>query len=318
MTTSVRELVARDFAGLHPEATLLPMTGDASTRRFFRAGLRDGSTRVLMDYGESFSAPSDDQQLTAIFLEAGLPVASIEHSRPEAGYLVLEDLGETMLEDRLQVPALYHEAVDLIVRMAVQGSIVLARSPRADSPALDAERFRFEMRFFEEHFLKQSHAPLRIRLDALADRAATGMPPVLCHRDYHCRNLVVRPSGALAMVDIQDARRGPEGYDLASLVFDPYAGLDSSMRAELIDRYVERRADGIDAERFRSVLPWIALQRLLKALGTFGYQAAVHGTDRYDRAIGPALRSIRSLAAGLGSEGRSLLEDLAAAGVTFD
>lgn len=327
MSVPVRELVARDFAGLYPEATLLPMTGDASTRRFLRARLGDGSTRVLMDYGESFSAPSDDQRLTGIFLEAGLPVAAIEHCRADSGYLILEDLGEAMLEDRLQgsegtgaesVQTLYREAVDLIVRMAVQGSTVLARSPRTDSPALDSGRFRFEMRFFEDHFLKKPNASLQSRLETLADLAATSMPQVLCHRDYHCRNLVIRPAGGLAMVDIQDARRGPEGYDLASLVFDPYADLDGTLRAELISRYLEKRADGIDSERFRSALPWIALQRLIKALGTFGYQATTHETTRYDRAIGPALRSIRSLATDLGDDGRLLLEDLAAAGVAFD
>ena len=46
------------------------IAGDASTRRYWR--LRDGaSSRIVMDYGEPFVAPSLDQALTDIMTEAG-------------------------------------------------------------------------------------------------------------------------------------------------------------------------------------------------------------------------------------------------------
>ena len=90
---------------------------------------------------------------------------------------------------------------------------------------MDSDRFRFEMGFSLEHFAAghlglTPSATLRTELESLADAAAEAMPRVLCHRDYHSRNLMVLDSGELAMVDLQDAQWGAEGYDLASLMFD--------------------------------------------------------------------------------------------------
>ena len=48
---------------------------------------------------------------------------------------------------------------------------------------------------------------------------------MLCHRDYHSRNLMLH-DGRLHIIDFQDARLGPDTYDLASLLRDSYVDLD--------------------------------------------------------------------------------------------
>ena len=55
--------------------------------------------------------------------------------------------------------------------------------------------------------------------DELADE-----PRVLCHRDYHSRNLMIHER-RLYIIDYQDARMGPDTYDLASLLRDSYVDL---------------------------------------------------------------------------------------------
>ena len=54
-----------------------------------------------------------------------------------------------------------------------------------------------------------------------------GEPRVLCHRDYHSRNLMLS-QGQLYLIDFQDARMGPDTYDLASLLRDAYVDLNES------------------------------------------------------------------------------------------
>src|SRR5438105_1464019 len=49
-------------------------------------------------------------------------------------------------------------------------------------------------------------------------------PRVLCHRDYHSRNLMLS-DGSLYIIDFQDARLGPDTYDLVSLLRDSYVDL---------------------------------------------------------------------------------------------
>ena len=63
-------------------------------------------------------------------------------------------------------------------------------------------------------------------------------PRVLCHRDYHSRNLMLS-AGELYIIDFQDARMGPDTYDLASLLRDSYVDLteeDSRRAARALHR----------------------------------------------------------------------------------
>jgi len=135
--------------------------------------------------------------------------------------------------------------------------------------------------------------PLKAFVMELADQAAAIQPTVLCHRDFHSRNLVVSRTGRLAMVDIQDGRRGPLGYDLASLLWDAYVDLDDGLRPEMIRLFKEKTGQG---SNFETSLRILALQRTLKALGTFGFQISVLGRNRYRSAIPRTLENIRDLA----------------------
>jgi aminoglycoside/choline kinase family phosphotransferase len=281
-----------DLLASYPGARLQPLAGDASTRSFFRLHLPDGSTRVVMDYGAPFQGEPDDVILSRVFLAASLPVARVLEVRAEAGCLVLEDLGDLTLERALaeagpsRGEGLHHRAVLLAAAIADRGTPALARSPRSGGPALDVQRFQFEMDFFLEHYaggLLGLPAPeeLRHELHALAARAADGPRTVLCHRDYHCRNLMVRPSGELAMVDIQDARWGPDSYDLASIVRDAYVDIDEERARSMIATFLAARAAPGDDRAFEERLQVVAAQRMIKALGTFGYQATVRGRRGY-------------------------------------
>src|SRR5438270_3506178 len=98
-------------------------------------------------------------------------------------------------------------------------------------------------------------------------------PRVLCHRDYHSRNLMVH-RGQLYVIDFQDARMGPDTYDLASLLRDSYVDIADRELDELVAYFLAMKGRPAD-ETFRPRFDLMALQRNLKALGTFGYQTAV-------------------------------------------
>lgn len=310
-----------------PGSRIDRVAGDASTRSFHRARLADGSTRVVMDYGAPFRGETDDVRLSRIFRAASLPVAEILSVEPEAGCLVLEDLGDRTLETSLRESSgrerarWTERAVDLAVRIAVDGTRALARSERADGPALDAERFRFEMDFFVEHYalglarLPSAGEALAASLHELAALAASG-PRVLCHRDFHSRNLMVRDDGTLAMVDIQDARWGPDTYDLASVLCDAYADIDDGVAERMIDRYRLSLPEPPPADAFRKRYQVVAVQRMIKALGTFGYQVTVLNRRRYLEGVPRTLVRLRALVPSLAGIGRlgDALEPLLRAG----
>lgn len=303
--SDLRPALRTTLVGLFPGAHHETLAADASTRRFHRLFLRDGATRVVMDYGSPFEGETDDTRLARIFETAGLPVARVLHALPEAGALVVEDLGDETLEKALAkattgaLPSrdhLYRSAVRLAAEIATRGTAALLHSDRAQGPALDSERFLFEMRFFLEHYVgsflrRTESAEVRGAVEALA-RTTAAHPRVLCHRDYHSRNIMVRQDGSLAMVDIQDARWGPDTYDLASLLCDAYVDLGDREAAELFDLYVHDLPGSPDSEGLRQRFEIVSTQRMIKALGTFGYQIAVLGRERYRSAVPRTLNRI--------------------------
>jgi aminoglycoside/choline kinase family phosphotransferase len=305
--TALRPEVQRYLSSRCPGAAVTPLLADASTRRFWRVRAPAGGTLVLMDYGQPFQGETDDCKLSRVFRAAGLPVAEIVGSSPEAGCLLLEDLGDECLSSALEraqprgggPPEPLRRAVVLAARIAVEGTPALARSERARGPALDVERFRYEMDFFLEHYVRghlrrpEPGSELREALFALADLAAACPHPVLCHRDYHSRNIMVAPDGALSLVDIQDARWGPDTYDLASLLRDAYVEIDESWLPELIELYRSRLESPPSPEVFTRRFRVVSAERMIKALGTFGYQHGLGRGERYAGAIPRTLGRLR-------------------------
>lgn len=323
-----RREVEAFFRQRFPGAVVSEAGGDASARRYWRLVLPGGSTRVVMDYGHPFQGETDDIALGRIFRAAGLRVAALLEAAPEAGCLVLEDLGERTLESlvhglvgrpgaAVEIESIYERAVDLAVAIAVRGTPALATSERAAGPALDAERFRFEMDFFLEHYargiagLARLPSGLEDALHRLADRASSG-PRVLCHRDLHCRNVMVLADGTLATVDIQDARWGPLGYDLASLLRDAYVDLGEDLVDRMIQRFRAGLPDSLGSAWLRARFDVLSIQRMLKMLGTFGYQIHALGRRRYAEAMDRTLRRLERLLP-LCEQAREVREGLQAA-----
>ena len=78
-------------------------------------------------------------------------------------------------------------------------------------------------------------------------------PRVLCHRDYHSRNLMLH-EGRLYIIDFQDTRMGPDTYDLVSLLRDSYVDLPEQTVSELIAYFLalkgsQRPAAGVPRAR---------------------------------------------------------------------
>ena len=111
-------------------------------------------------------------------------------------------------------------------------------------------------------------------------REIASWPRVLCHRDYHSRNLMPHAE-RLYWIDFQDARMGPSTYDLASLLRDAYVDVSEEMQDDLKERFRQTATPDEPREVFRRRFDLMCVQRNLKALGTFGYMATVRSNPVY-------------------------------------
>ena len=318
---------------LRTEVTVEPLVKEAGERVYYRirsasrtgaaARKRGMATVVLCVMAEPYAPGSlPFANSTLLYRELGVRTPRILEEAPELGVIALEDLGDELLQavaagGGAHVSAHYDEAVDIIARIQHEGAR-LAETPaasgfRAFSARLDAALFMQELRFFAEHFLGGTaglrlSGPARGELEslfrALAEEAAGG-PAALAHRDFHSRNLIAGDSpvasGAprvLWVIDHQDSRIGPRSYDLMSLVRDPYVANGGAARPpfrepDLVARF--RDAAGIreSPPELLAEFDAVALQRNLKALGTYGFQVSRRGNDVYRRYVAPTLEMVR-------------------------
>jgi hypothetical protein len=124
-------------------------------------------------------------------------------------------------------------------------------------------------------------------------------PRVLCHRDYHVRNVMV-VDDAPRWIDFQDARMGPHAYDVVSLVRDSYVRIDDATRKHLYAHYLalvharqgELGLPLLDAAEFEVEALHMGLQRNIKALGSFGYLATEKRKPSYLRYVPHTLATL--------------------------
>jgi aminoglycoside/choline kinase family phosphotransferase len=123
-------------------------------------------------------------------------------------------------------------------------------------------------------------------------------PIHLLHRDYQSQNLLVK-DGRLRLVDFQGLRPGPLGYDLASLLWDPYVAIGAERRRELLTRYAaqvrERLDPALTTDAVRAMVLAAALQRLQQALGAYGFLSVVKGRTGFLAHVPRALAHLREV-----------------------
>lgn len=286
-----------DLPEVWPEGyTLQRLTGDASTRSYFRIRVPGGKTLVLMKMPEPFDEKAfpylDNYYL---FQSLGVRLAEIYYRKPSTGCVFLQDLGDSTLYE------LYDDWSESERLHQYLGTINIMLKITKGSPknglAFTTEKFIWELNYFLENFLQrlrkvqlspEEGEALQYEFRKLSEELA-GQPKVFCHRDYHSRNLMLHERN-LYVIDFQDARWGPVTYDFASLCYDSYIQHQPSFLHHLERLFFTYYPDE-RVQRFE--YPRMCLQRNLKALGTFGYQADRLGRDFYLQFVGPTLNYVK-------------------------
>ena len=307
------------------EIKIAPIEKGGSDRRFYRVNCSPDQTLILVKYNLEREENRHYVQI-AKFLEAhDIHAPKIYFHDASEGLIWIEDLGEKDLfsyrsESWLVRRAFYQSALDEIAKLH-RITEAETRAIRRDLPVeFNAALYRWEQNYFFENCLGRHFKIDKSKLDEVAALPALhriaerldGLPRLLVHRDFQSQNIILR-DGEAYLIDFQGMRPGLAEYDLASLLFDPYVELSETERAELLAYYrKEQIENGRRSESdFEETLRLCAMQRLMQALGAYGFLGLVKGHKQFLNYIPAAMKSLRTIVShldGLEKLGRSLTE----------
>lgn len=325
------ELVSRTVARLPhlAGASLTPIEKGGSARSFHRVSAPGGSAVLVRDFGER--EENGHYAALAGFLGAqGVPVPAV--LAKEGSLLWLEDLGESDLCSFRNEPweirrPLYESTLRGAATLhAIPDTTAAASGIRFQAP-FDEALYRWEQGYFAEHCLGGVFGLPETRWKSLPEsdpmrgmaRRLASLPRSFVHRDFQSQNIIIR-EGEARFIDFQGMRHGLPQYDLASLLCDPYVTLSLEEREHLLGYHhalgaCGARGPGEDREESDRIFWQCAAQRLMQALGAYGFLSIHRGKKAFRAHVAPALTNLREALSRLHSDDRldevsALIEDL--------
>lgn len=302
-------------AGCNPaRAIITVLAGDGSDRRFLRVG--DGGRSLFVVLPNLASEHGLAESRATWFIgnhlrSCGVVVPEMYGYDPESGVVICEDLGDRLLHQAVvaehqsekQLVSLYEPIIEQLALMQIDGRRDFKTEWCWDTKFYDQQlMLARESGYFMEsccrHLLGITKVPagLQDEFVKLADLASALPAGFFLHRDFQSRNIMLQ-NGQARFIDFQGGRLGPLGYDLASLLIDPYVSLPDPVRERLLQKYIEVVADYPAADSAFAIEGYylLALQRNLQILGAFAFLAKAKGKTFFQDFLVPAAVNLNRL-----------------------
>lgn len=264
------------------QGELQVVSGDASFRRYFRYASPHGWL-IAVDAPPPQESLQPFMAISSSYRAHGIRTPRVHAFHATAGFMVLDDLGDTLLGQRLvdeqAASALYQRALLQLPHIMRVTATELGPLPAYNRALLQRELDLFYDWLMGKHLgINLSAAEQQAWQDAceILIQNALQQPQVGVHRDYHSRNIMLGDDLAeLGIIDFQDAVVGPITYDAVSLLRDCYIKWPGSLVTQGVDfLYQQLQAEQLlgsqtSLAEFHYWFDLMGIQRHLKAAGIF-------------------------------------------------
>ena len=296
------------YIGHEPESIeAFPSSG--SNRRYFRLA---GQPTLIGVRGESAEENRAFIYLAGHFRKQGLPVPQVYAHSDDFLYYLQEDLGDTLLFDKLGTKSREDEAsaelfqllrkvIRLLPVLQYKGAEGLDFGQCYPQPAFNRRSVLWDLNYFKYCFLKATGIDfqedrLEDDFQAMADVLLEEDTHTFMYRDFQSRNVMLRGDEPW-FIDFQGGRRGPVYYDVASFLWQAKANFPDNLRQALVDEYIDalRPFRPVDEVRFKKRLRHFVLFRTLQVLGTYGFRGYFERKPHFLQSVPYALANLRNL-----------------------
>jgi N-acetylmuramate 1-kinase len=268
---------------------------EASTRIYFR--IEYESFRGILCIDDKFTTEDYPFLLVQKFLSLnGFQVPEILQFDTHLNLILQTDVGEndlSLLND-VEYEKRLKESIDLIVNLQNLSPIPIIKSKSFDFAKLSFESNHTYTAYerLGDTLKVEKEIPLEIKnfVENCSNELAKFPQKVICHRDYHARNIMIQSNGSLAWIDFQDMMMGTPTYDLVSILYDAYKPLPLAIREKYYTYFKELTPYKTGA--FREYYLLQAFQRSFKALGTYFVMFHDKGYRKYKPSIPICLNNL--------------------------
>lgn len=286
------------------------LTGDASTRRYYRLDCGPESYVACLD-NPTEPEKNSFVNVQQFLFDHNIRVPKIHDMNLKRGYILEEDLGNvTLLHYLSSIDSIEEEerAYKKIIKSLVDIHTIDQKNidqSKIFDQKFDFEKYQWEIEFTLDFYFKRF---LKIKDPGEIKEILQEFKPicknlaeqkmVLTHRDFHSRNIMVS-NEEFIIIDFQDARWGIPQYDLASLLDDCYYKVHENIKIDLKKYYYEHLPSDIHGQgsfqNFLDLYDDMVIQRVFKAIGSFGYIFETRKDVRYIKYVGFAMEKIRKV-----------------------
>ncbi|MGK0186896.1 MAG: aminoglycoside/choline kinase family phosphotransferase [Verrucomicrobiales bacterium] len=288
------------------------ITKGGSDRQYWRL-VTDKASIIFMAYTDLRADNLSFAPATEFLASHGVAVPPILAHDNAGRYLWSEDAGKTDLWDYHAEPwsvrgPLYKATLEQAAKIHRISEGMVPENLRTQlQRGFDAALYQWEQDYFFNRFAVKFSSLELPELDAIHSSAVfknlatelADLPRYLVHRDFQSQNVIIRKNSSaaddLCLIDYQGVRPGLPEYDLASLLLDPYVDLSEEEREQLLQHYREFRADDDEWQWNSTLYAKCAAQRLMQALGAYGYLGEVLGKREFLQHIPIAATRLRAI-----------------------
>jgi hypothetical protein len=278
------------------EADIAPLSKRGSGRTFFRFRWSPQDSAIIIHYDPERIENTYYADIAVFLTERLIPVPRIIRHDPSKCIILMEDMGNIDLWSYRQKDweikrTLYQKTLVAAYRLHnIQED--LSCSDIRLMEGFNAALYEWEHKYFLEHFVKgicnidiepKMMAAIKNELHQLVKRLMKA-PPCLVHRDLQSQNVMIMDEKPF-FIDFQGMRTGCAFYDLASLINDPYVYFSDEEIEELFSFYYVLSGAALDWDAFRCFFWEASIQRLMQALGAYGFLSLKLGLVEFLRHI---------------------------------
>ena len=309
MNQDVLKQLYKEYTGA--EATeIIELPSSGSNRHYFR--LKDGERSLIGAIGTNLKENNAFLYIDEHFHHKGLNVPKVVAVSDDRMAYLQEDLGDVSLFSSIEKgrktrvfseeeKQLIAKTIRLLPEVQFSGADGMDFSHCFPASEFNSRSILWDLNYFKYCFLKATGLEfdedlLENDFHTMTEVLLRSSSATFMYRDFQSRNVMIK-DGEPWFIDFQGGRKGPFYYDVASFLWQAKANFPDSLRAEMIDQYIDalRKFKPVDPHYFKAQLRHFVLFRTLQVLGAYGFRGYFEKKPHFMQSVPFAIANLRDL-----------------------